>query len=130
MKRVLVIEDNAMVANVYRATLAREGYRVEVAADGQQGLSAVEREAPDLVMLDLMLPKVPGLEVLRAIRAQLPDVPVIVTSNSFTNERMDSVWAAGATQVLTKASSSPKEIARIVREALERPAEKQGPERA
>lgn len=82
---------------------------------------------PDLVMLDLMLPKVPGLEVLRAIRAQLPDVPVIVTSNSFTNERMDAVWTADATQVLTKASSSPKEIARIVREALERPAEKEGP---
>jgi len=69
-----------------------------------------------------MLPKVDGLEVLRRIRA-LPDLgtlPVIITSNAYTATRMDELWKAGATQIVTKASISPKELARVVKETLDR----------
>jgi CheY-like chemotaxis protein len=122
MKRIIIIEDNAVSANLYRGALSREGYRIVVATDGEAGLQAINESRPDLVLLDLMLPKVEGLEVLRQIRATpgLGDLPVIVASNSFTASRLDDVWKAGATQILTKANVPPKDVARIVRETIER----------
>jgi CheY-like chemotaxis protein len=120
MKQILVIEDNAVAANLYTTALMREGYQVAVATDGEAGLEAIATTRPDLIVLDLMLPKVPGLEVLRRIRANpaMSNVPVMVTSNAYTGPRLDELRAAGATQILTKASMSPKEVARVVRDAL------------
>ena len=121
MKRIVVIEDNVMAANLYQAALTREGYEVEVAPDGEAGLAAIARSSPDLVLLDLMLPKVDGFEVLRRIRAtpDLVGLPVIITSNAYTAPRLEELRQAGATQIVTKASMSPKELTRVVRPALE-----------
>lgn len=123
MKQILVIEDNATAAAVYRATLSREGYEVAVAIDGEAGLAEIARSHPDLVLLDLMLPKVAGLDVLRQIRSNpaLAGMPVMVTSNAYTAPRLDELKKAGATQILNKASISPKQIARVVRDALDPP---------
>ena len=120
MSRILVIEDNAIAASLYRATLSQAGHQVDVASDGEAGLAAIDRNHPDLVLLDLMLPKVEGLEVLRQIRSNpaLKSMPVMVTSNAYTNARMDELLKAGATQILTKAKVSPKELARVVSTAL------------
>jgi two-component system, sensor histidine kinase and response regulator len=122
MKLIVIIEDNAVAANLYRAALSREGYKIEVATDGASGLDAITRLKPDLVLLDLMLPKVDGAEVLRRIRALpgLDQLPVIITSNAYTATRLDDLWKAGATQIVTKASISPKDLARVVKETLER----------
>lgn len=122
MKRVLIIEDNALSANLYRGALAQDGFQVSVETDGAAGLAAIARGKPDLVLLDLILPKVDGVEVLRRIR-QNPDLaamPVIITSNSYTSARLDELWNAGATQVLAKASVPPRELVRVVREAIVR----------
>jgi CheY-like chemotaxis protein len=121
MKRIVVIEDNAMAANLYQAALMRDGYSVEVAADGEAGLAAITRSNPDLVVLDLMLPKVDGLEVLRRIRAMpgMAGLPVIITSNAYTALRLEELRNAGATQIVTKASMPPKDLSRVVRGALE-----------
>ncbi len=126
MKRILVIEDNAMAANLYQAALTRDGYRVEVATDGEAGLAAIARTSPDLVLLDLMLPKVDGFEVLRRIRAtpDLAMLPVIITSNSYTAPRLEELRKAGATQIVTKVSLSPKDLTRVVRQAFEQLATK------
>ena len=121
MKRIIVIEDNVMAASLYQAALTREGYGVEVASDGEAGLAAIARAKPDLVLLDLMLPKVDGSEVLRRIRAtpDLATVPVIITSNAYTAQRLEDLRQAGATQIMMKASLSPKELTRVVRQTLE-----------
>ena len=120
MNKILVIEDNAIAASLYRSALSQAGYQVDVASDGEAGLAAIDKIHPDLVLLDLMLPKVEGLEVLRQIRSNpaLNGMPVMVTSNAYTNARMDELWKAGATQILTKAKVSPKELARVVTSAL------------
>jgi CheY-like chemotaxis protein len=120
MKQILVIEDNAVAANLYRMTLSNAGYEVAVAADGESGLAAAASTHPDLVLLDLMLPKVAGLEVLRQIRSnpELAGVPVMVTSNAYTGARLDELRTAGATQILTKAKVSPKELTRVVNDTL------------
>ena len=121
MKRIVVIEDNTMAAKLYESTLMREGFEVELASDGEAGLEAIARAAPSLVLLDLMLPKIGGFEVLRRIRAMpgLETLPVIVTSNAYTAARLDELRRAGATQIVTKVSMSPKELTRIIQQALQ-----------
>ena len=120
MKRILVIEDNAVAANLYRTALVSAGYDVAVATDGESGLAAAAQRQPDLVLLDLMLPKIAGLDVLRKIRAtpELAKVPVMVTSNAYTGSRLDELRDAGATQILTKAKISPKELTKVVSDTI------------
>jgi DNA-binding response OmpR family regulator len=70
--RVLVVDDEPMVREVLARYLAKEGYAVDVAEDGEQALAAYAQALPDLVLLDLMLPRIDGLEVFRRIREQAP----------------------------------------------------------
>ncbi len=120
MKRVLIIEDNQMLANLYRGSLAGAGFAVEVAPDGDAGLKSAKASNPDVILLDLMLPKKTGLDVLNSIRAdeQLKAVPVLLLSNAYTPARTKELWHAGATQVLVKANTTPKQILESVRAAL------------
>lgn len=96
-KNIVVVEDNQIVAAIYRAKLQAEGFGVEVAADGQAGLEMIERARPDLVLPDLFLPKLSGIEVLDRLRAQtdFQTLPVIVFSSSYVS---NEAWEAGATR--------------------------------
>ena len=117
MSKVLLIDDNAAVTSLYGAALRNAGHKVEVAHDGEAGLATVLQFQPDVVLLDLAMPKSNGLEVLANIRSNpgLAELPVIVFSNTYTNDRLPAIWSAGATQVLSKASSTPKQILEAVR---------------
>ncbi len=118
MKRIVIIEDNALAANIYQSTLSRQGFNVEVATDGERGLAAVVTQKPDLILLDLMLPKIDGVELLRRIRGteHLAAVPIIVISNAFTPARLDSLREAGASKIVSKANMSPKQLLAMVQE--------------
>ena len=85
MKKVLIIEDDLIVANVYRNKLAVEGYRAEVALDGETGLKVMRTFQPHLIVLDLMLPKMSGVEVIKEIRgeAEFSKLPIIVFTNTY-----------------------------------------------
>jgi adenylate cyclase len=121
MRRILIIEDNQLLANTYRAAFAQAGYKVDVAGDGQAGIAAALAAPPEIILLDLMLPKLSGLEVLRRLRTdtRLALVPVLVLSNAYTAQRMQELWDAGATQVLLKANSTPKRLLESVRQNLD-----------
>ena len=120
MSKILLIDDNATITALYGNTLRNAGHQVEVAHDGDAGLAALTRVSPDVVILDLAMPKTNGLDVLAAIRSNptFAETPVIVFSNTFTNERLQQVWDAGASQVLSKASSTPKQIVEAVRTSV------------
>ena len=120
MKRILIVDDNQMLVKLYRSTFASAGFAVDVAFDGAAGLAAARQSPPDLLLLDLMLPKLGGVEVLTAIRKNpaLAAIPVIVVSNAYTPERTQQLWQAGATQVLTKANSGPNVLLEAIRAAL------------
>lgn len=120
MKHILIIEDDAVVANVYRNKLAIEGYTTEVAASGEAGLKTLPTFKPQLILLDLMLPGISGVEVIREIRSQ-PDfakTPIIVFSNTYLTNLIQDAWRAGANKCLSKASCTPKDIIEIVRQAF------------
>ena len=120
MKKLLIIEDDAIVAGVYRKLFEKEGYEVEVAPDGQAGFFRIHETKPDAVLLDLMLPKIDGMDILKKIRAQraFENLPVIVFTNSYLPEMVQSALKAGAHRVFHKSSVAPREITRAVNEAL------------
>ena len=122
VKIILIIEDDQIVANIYRNKLSVEGYNVEVALDGEVGRALIKSFRPDAIVLDLMLPKVTGLELMKEIRAE-PDfekVPVIVFSNTYLTNLVQEAWKAGATKCLSKANCTPKHVLEVVRSALGR----------
>ncbi|MSU59053.1 MAG: response regulator [Pedosphaera sp.] len=120
MKKILIIEDDQIVANIYRNKFSVEGYQVEIALDGEVGFELVKTFRPDAIVLDLMLPKVTGVELMKQIRA-VPDfatVPVIVFSNTYLTNMVQEAWKAGATKCLSKANCTPKQVLEVVRATL------------
>ena len=120
MKKILIIEDDQIVANVYRNKLAVEGYKAEVASDGESGLKVMRTFQPDLIILDLMLPTISGVEVIKEIRKE-PDfvkTPIIVFSNTYLTNLIQEAWRAGANKCLSKSSCSPKDFIDVVRHTI------------
>jgi len=117
MKKILIIEDDQIVANIYRNKLSTEGFNVEIAPDGESGLESVRHLRPDAVVLDLMLPKLSGVDLLKQVRAepQFQQLPVIVFSNTYLTSMIQDAWKAGATKCLSKASCSPKQFVNVVK---------------
>jgi CheY-like chemotaxis protein len=112
MKTVLIIDDNPVITNIYRGKLSAGGLHTEIASNGEQGLEMLDRCKPDVVLLDLMLPKVNGMEVLKRIRAraEYKTLPVVVFSNSYSTDVMQQAWGFGATDVLHKSSTTPQNV--------------------
>lgn len=120
MNKILIIEDDQIVANIYRNKFSVEGYMVEIAHDGHAGVESIRSFRPDAVILDLMLPKITGVEVMKKVRAE-PDfqkLPIIVFSNTYLTNMVQEAWKAGATKCLSKANCSPKQLIEVVRSTL------------
>ena len=120
MKKILIIEDDLIVANIYRNKLAVEGYQVQTALDGLAGLETVHSFKPDAVILDLMLPKMTGVALIKQLRSE-PDfqkLPVIVFSNTYLSNMVQEAWKAGATKCLSKANCTPKQLIDALRSVL------------
>ena len=119
LARVLVVDDDPMVSDVVRRYLERGGYTVLLAADGPAALDAFHRHGPDLVVLDLMLPGIDGLEVCRRLRVLAPELPVIMLTA--LGEEADRVLGLelGADDYVTK-PFSPRELTLRVQSVLRR----------
>src|SRR6266849_9140798 len=120
MKKILIIEDDQIVANIYRNKFCIEGFQVEVALDGHVGFEMVRSFRPDAVVLDLMLPKLTGVELMKKIRSdpQFEQLPVIVFSNTYLTQMIQDAWKAGATKCLSKSNCTPKQVIDAVRGLL------------
>jgi two-component system phosphate regulon response regulator PhoB len=112
---VLVVEDDESIIELLRYNLGKEGYRVEVATDGDEALVVVEETNPDLVLLDWMIPKVPGIEVCRRIRSRTEsrNVPIIMlTARDAESERIRGL-DTGADDYITKPFAMNELLARV-----------------
>ena len=110
--RILVVEDEASLADTVRYNLEREGYAVTVASDGRAALERFRAEAPTLVILDLMLPEVSGLDVCRAIRAE-SDVPIIMVTAKDSEADKVAGLELGADDYVTKPFSVRELVSRV-----------------
>lgn len=117
-KRVLIVEDDYKTADIVRLYLEKDGYDVACFHDGRDGLDAVRSSPPDLVVLDLLLPGMSGLDVCRALRSEF-DVPVIVLTALSTEQDKLNGLDLGADDYVTK-PFSPRELAARVRAVLRR----------
>jgi two-component system response regulator RegX3 len=110
--RVLVVEDEAPLAESIAYNLAREGFIVTAAADGEQALERFRAEAPDIVLLDLMLPKLSGLDVCRAIRAE-SEVPIVILTAKDAEADKVAGLELGADDYVTKPFSMRELVSRV-----------------
>lgn len=117
MKRILIIEDDRLVANIYGNKYTSAGFDVEICTDGAEGLQLLKSFAPDLVQLDLQIPHVTGVEIIRSIRSQpeTKSLPVIVLSNCYVTDLVKEAWKAGATKCLSKLECTPNVMLEVVR---------------
>jgi DNA-binding response OmpR family regulator len=125
-KRVLVVDDDVKTVELVTLYLNRDGYRVIAAYDGKEALRLARESYPDLIVLDLMLPGLSGLEVCRTIRAE-SDVPIIMLTAMSTDKDKLTGLGLGADDYVTK-PFSPKELAARVRAVLRRIPGERGPE--
>jgi CheY-like chemotaxis protein len=120
MTRILIVEDYPSLQIVYKTALEADGFEVWQAKDGEEALVIAKEHEPDLILLDLLLPKQGGLEFLRAYDTQKHShVKVVVFSNMASPELYDEAKALGATQYLIKANYTPKEVVGAVKAALQ-----------
>jgi two-component system response regulator ResD len=118
--RVLVVDDEPIVREVLARYLEKEGFVVVVAEDGEQALRAYEAATPDLVLLDLMLPRIDGLEVFRRMRERAPAAVIMLTAKVEETDRVVGL-ELGADDYVTK-PFSPREVVARVRAVLRRAA--------
>jgi DNA-binding response OmpR family regulator len=128
LRRVVVADDERDIAGLLTMNLEMEGYDVETVYDGAAALDAVRTSRPDFVLLDVMMPKMNGLDVLQALKADADtaDIPVIMLTAKAGDEDLWAGWSAGASYYLTK----PFELDELLRYLayLEDPANHQAPD--
>lgn len=119
---VVIVEDEAVLRDLLAQKLSAEGFRVETAGDGEAGLALIKKSQPDLVLLDLAMPKMSGLEVLDALKedAECASIPVVVISNSGEGFEVQDVLRRGARDVLVKTDLTPNEVLKKVKRVLEK----------
>lgn len=120
MEKIVFVEDETTLQKMLAAALQEAGYSVVTAADGEVGLAAVRSEKPDLVLLDLILPKMDGFTVLSEIKKDetTAHIPVIVLTNLESAEDVGKVVALGATTYLVKANYDLPDIVLKIKEVL------------
>ena len=121
MKKILFIEDESALQKTFGEILRIEGYEMVSALDGETGLKLAQTEKPDLIILDLVLPKLHGFEVLQKVKAdeKIKGIPVIVLTNLETMADVEKAIELGAMTYLVKANYSLEEVINKVKKALE-----------
>ncbi len=119
--KILLVEDDSMVVRMYQRKLEKEGFKVSVAFNGEEGLVAIKKERPDLVLLDIMMPKMNGIEMLEKVKADeaTKDIPVVILTNlSDRPEDVEKCKKLGAEDYWVKANISLKEIIERIKKIL------------
>lgn len=112
MAKILIVEDDPFLLSILAEKLKESGFDVETAADGEEGLSKIKGGNFELILLDMVLPKIDGFKVLDDLRKneKSSSVPVIVLSNLYDKNNMDKAKASGARDYIVKAYNTPEEI--------------------
>ena len=120
MKKILFIEDEQTLQKTISRYLEQEGYQVNNALDGEIGLEIAKKEKPDLILLDIILPKKNGFEVLKELKEDetTKDIPVIILTNLEGNNDVEKALSLGATTYLIKANYKLEEISNKIKETL------------
>ncbi len=120
MAKVLIVEDDPLMSRMYQKIFTFEGYEVELASDGEEGLDKVRSTKPTIILLDVMMPKMNGMQVLEKLKLdpELKAIPVIMLTNLAGQQDAENAIAKGAVKYIIKSEHEPKEVANMVKEIL------------
>lgn len=116
--KILIIEDDQILSDVLSRKLVKEGYEVWMAKDGEDGLRQIKKTAPNLILLDIVMPKKDGFDVLDSLKKEQSKIPVIIISNSGQSVEISKAISLGARDYLVKAEFDPEEVVLKVRKVL------------
>lgn len=120
-RRILFIEDDRFIADMYRLKLEADGWNIEIAWDGEEGVRRATEDPPSLILLDILLPRLDGLEVLRRIRTddRTREVPVLIVSNALgLHGREQEARNLGIVDWVVKANTTPAQLSSRVARIL------------
>lgn len=119
-KKILVVEDDGMISSMYKTKFAADGFEVSIADNGVIGLELAKKEKPDIIMLDVILPRLDGFSVLEEIKKDpaTKNIPVIMLTNLGTDEDRVKGEKMGALDYLVKASLTPGQVSEKIKKAL------------
>jgi len=119
--RILVVEDDRFLRRACEMSLQERGFEVTTAVDGEEGLQHARAQHPDAILLDLLMPKLPGIRVLQALKADpaTAGIPVVILSNSLRDEDREQAEQLGAAGYYVKANLSLRRLAAEVQELLD-----------
>lgn len=120
MKSILLVEDDQFIIDIYSNHFKREGFDVDIAVDGQMALDKIEQRHPDLLILDILLPKLDGWEVLKRIRENptTKNLKVVVISNLNQRDSAQRAQELGVLKFFLKVETGPEEITNTIKEIL------------
>lgn len=120
MTKLLIIEDDSLMLRMYQKIFTFEKYEVDTAKDGVEGLDKARASKPTLILLDVMMPKMNGLEVLEKLKndEELKKIPVIMLTNLAGQQDAERALSKGAIKYIIKSEHEPKEVAAMVKEII------------
>lgn len=121
MAKILIVEDDEILAKMYLKKLEHEGFTVENAYSGEEGLKAVNKEKPDLILLDIMMPGIDGFAVVKQLKADdnTKNIPIIILTNLGTSQIfVDEAKMLGVNEYLVKYKTSASEVVTKIKEEL------------
>jgi len=118
--KILIVEDDKFISEVYVTKLLSEGLDAKAAEDGDQALEMMKKEKPELVLLDILMPKMNGIEVFREMKGkeELKDIPVIILTNASEVEYVKEAKKIGTADYLIKSNFTPDEVVSKIKERL------------
>ncbi|MCK5466213.1 response regulator [Candidatus Parcubacteria bacterium] len=119
---VLIIEDDSYISDMYRIKLESEDFEVATAKDGIVGIKMLEKQKPDIVLLDVVMPKIDGFSILKTIKRnlELKKIPIVLLTNLSQKENVEKGFELGADSYIIKAHFTPSEVVEKIKEILEK----------
>jgi DNA-binding response OmpR family regulator len=120
MAKVLIVEDDPLISRMYQKIFTFEKFEVDVAANGEEALFKVTDFSPTLILLDVMMPKMNGLQVLETLKAAdaTKNIPVVMLTNLSGQQDAETAIAKGAVKYIIKSEYEPKQVVEMVKDVL------------
>lgn len=120
MARILIVEDDTVIANLFKSAFTKEGYEVELALDGLEALDKIKIFKPTIILSDIMMPRMDGIELIKHLKAKknTKNIPVVVMSNLAKEESVTEAIKAGALKHIVKQDYGPHDVVNIVKEII------------
>jgi DNA-binding response OmpR family regulator len=118
--KILIIEDDRYISKMYQLKLSLEGYEVQVAENGKQGVDKIKEMMPNIILLDILMPELDGFEVLKIVKADelTKDIPVLIMSNLGQEDHIQKGMQLGAVGYIVKSQYTPSNVVGKIKEII------------